>query len=210
MQAHKGEAFLEKEMDLEAVIFCSEDKQGALEAEVLNSYQANIEFLNLKQENLDLKNPNIKHLNYLNIGASKLTHEEVESSMNKMEHASAVHTGEKQHVSKTCGKCFATHGDIRNHMKIHMGSSNTHQHTDSFEFESLDIFTADISEVLYASASFQYHRPFITVTLKIQQNKIGIRMMEHRKLRPIPTWHLDTNYVLRTFYFLPSTFSHYM
>jgi len=36
---------------------------------------------------------------------------------------------------------------------------------------------------LISVSSFQYHRPFITATLKIQQNKIGI----------IPTWQLDTD-----------------
>ena len=92
-----------------------------------------------------------------------------------------------------------------------MGGSNTPQHTDRFEFESLGIFsstTTDISEALHAGvdladvemadqtecidpdakqmisvSSFQYHRPFITATLKIQQTKIGI----------IPTWQLDTD-----------------
>ena len=63
--------------------------------------------------------------------------------------------------------------------------------------------------------SFQYHKPFITDTLKIQQNKIGARLLENTTLRPIPTWHLDTYsqikittqityYVLFTFYFLLS------
>ena len=66
---------------------------------------------------------------------------------------------------------------------------------------------------LISVSSFQYHRPFITVTLKIQQNKIGARLLENMTLRPIPTWHLDTYsqikittqityYVLFTFYFL--------
>ena len=89
-----GSHVVGESLDLDTVQIC------ALEAEVL------VEFLNLKQENLELKNPNIKHLNYLNIGESKLTHEEVEGSMNKTEHASAVHTREKQHVSKNCEKCF--------------------------------------------------------------------------------------------------------
>ena len=41
-----------------------------------------------------------------------------------------------------------------------------------------------------ADSTFKYHRPFITVTLKIQQNKIS--MLENMTLRPKPTWHLDT------------------
>ena len=68
---------------------------------------------------------------------------------------------------------------------------------------------------LISVSSFQYHRPFITVTLKIQQNKIGVRMLENMTLRPIPTWHLDTYsqikittqityYILFTFYLLLS------
>ena len=48
--------------------------------------------------------------------------------------------------------------------------------------------------------SFQYHKPFITNTLKIKQNKIDTRMRENRKLRPNQTcnWTRILGLKLRT------------
>ena len=62
------------------------------------------------------------------------------------------------------------------------------------------IASAVISQELINVNSFQYHKPFITDTLEIQQDKIDTRMMENRKLRPNQTcnWTRILGLKLRT------------
>ena len=64
-------------------------------------------------------------------------------------------------------------------------------------------FIVDLSsdtKQLISVNSFQYHKPFITDTLEIQQDKIDTRMMENRKLRPNQTcnWTRILGLKLRT------------
>ena len=121
----------------------------------------------------------IKHLNH--IEESK-----PEAEGSRMEHAldtKALETPE-QHALDT--KALETSNYLHAEDDLKAGQTDSSGNIITVESASAVDLSSDTKQLISVN-SFQYHKPFTTDTVEIQQDEIDTRMRENRKLRPNQT-----------------------